>query len=345
MAGTAVHASRRAAAAGERPLRVLLAAPRGFCAGVRRAIDAVEDAIARYGAPVYVRRPIVHNRAVMRRLETRGAIFVEELDEVPDGAVVIMSAHGISRAVAQEADRRGLTWFDAVCPLVSKVHREVARHRRAGRHVILIGHRDHPEIIGTLGQLPSDAAVSVVGSAAEVAALPLRPDAAVAYAVQTTYAVEEAAGVIAAIEARFGDVAAPQGSDICYATSNRQAAIREIAARVDAVIVAGADFSSNARRLAEVARAAGCERVQLVAEPEMLDLAGLDGAATVGITAAASTPEETVSEIVARLARHRAVTVEEVGQVVEAVAFRPVRIGYPAMSLSGIEGSASRALS
>jgi 4-hydroxy-3-methylbut-2-enyl diphosphate reductase len=221
-----------------RPLRVLLAAPRGFCAGVRRAIEAVETALAHYGPPVYVRRPIVHNRAVMARLEAIGAVFVEELDEVPDGAVVVMSAHGIPRAVAKEADRRGLVWFDAVCPLVGKVHREVMRHHRAGRHVILIGHRGHPEIVGTLGQLPAGAAISVVASTEEVAALPLAADRSVAYAVQTTYSVDEAEDVIAAIRARFGDVAGPPGSDICYATTNRQAAIREIAARVDAVIVA-----------------------------------------------------------------------------------------------------------
>jgi 4-hydroxy-3-methylbut-2-enyl diphosphate reductase len=328
-----------------RPLRVLLAAPRGFCAGVRRAIEAVETALAHYGPPVYVRRPIVHNRAVMARLEAIGAVFVEELDEVPDGAVVVMSAHGIPRAVAKEADRRGLVWFDAVCPLVGKVHREVMRHHRAGRHVILIGHRGHPEIVGTLGQLPAGAAISVVASTEEVAALPLAADRSVAYAVQTTYSVDEAEDVIAAIRARFGDVAGPPGSDICYATTNRQAAIREIAARVDAVIVAGADFSSNARRLDEVARAAGCGHVQLVAAAEELDLGALDGATSVGVTAAASTPEETVRDIVDRLARHRAVTVEEVGQIVEAVAFRPVRIGYPARSLSGTEGSASAALS
>jgi 4-hydroxy-3-methylbut-2-enyl diphosphate reductase len=343
MTGTAVLPSRAGAAASP-PLRVLLAAPRGFCAGVRRAIAAVETALARHGAPVYVRRPIVHNLAVVRALEAKGAIFVEELDEVPDGSVVVMSAHGIAAAVAAEADRRGLTWFDAVCPLVAKVHREVARHHRAGRHVILIGHRGHPEIVGTLGQLPAGAA-SVVESAVEVAALPLAPDRPVAYAVQTTCSVDEAADAIAAVGARFADVAAPRGSDICYATTNRQAAIRAIAARADAVIVAGAHFSSNASRLAEVARAAGCAAVQLVDEADALDLDALDGAATIGLTAAASTPEESVHAILARLATRRALAVEEIGQVVEAVAFRPVRVDYPAMSLSGTEESASRALS
>jgi 4-hydroxy-3-methylbut-2-enyl diphosphate reductase len=220
----------------------------------------------------------------------------------------------------------------------------VARHHRAGRHVILIGHRGHAEIVGTLGQLPAGAA-SVVESAAEVAALPLAPDRPVAYAVQTTCSVDEAADAIAAVLARFADVAAPNGSDICYATTNRQAAIRAIAGRVDAVIVAGAHFSSNASRLAEVARAAGCPAVQLVDEAEALDLDALDGAAAIGLTAAASTPEESVRAILARLATRRALAVEEVGQGVEAVAFRPVRVDYPAMSLSGTEESASRVLS
>lgn len=330
---------------GEAPaLRVLLAAPRGFCAGVRRAIDAVETALVRHGAPVYVRRPIVHNLAVVRALEAKGAIFVEELDEVPDGAVVIMSAHGIPAQVAVEADRRALTWFDAICPLVAKVHREAIRHHRAGRHVILIGHRGHPEIAGTLGQLPAGAA-SVVESAEEVAVLPCGPDTPVAYAVQTTYSVDEAADIIAAVAARFTDVAAPQGSDICYATTNRQAAIRAVAARADAVIVAGEHFSSNACRLAEVARAAGCPSVQLVATADALDLGALAGAATVAIGAAASTPEATVEAILARLATRYRLAIEEVGQVAEATKFKPVRIDYPAMSLSGTVASASRALS
>jgi len=325
-------------------LRVLLAAPRGFCAGVRRAIEAVETALARHDAPVYVRRPIVHNRAVMHALEAKGAVFVEELESVPDGAVVIMSAHGIPAAVAAEADRRALTWFDAVCPLVAKVHREVARHHRAGRHVILIGHRGHPEIAGTLGQLP-DGGASVVESADDVAALPFPGEMPVAYAVQTTYSVDEATDIIAAVTARFADVAAPQGSDICYATTNRQIAIRAVAAEADAVIVAGEHFSSNACRLAEVARAAGCPSVQLVAEAAALDLDALAGARTIGVSAAASTPEATVEAILARLAEHYRLTIEEVGQVAEAAAFKPVRIDYPAISLSGTEGSASRALS
>ena len=307
------------------PLRVLLAAPRGFCAGVRRAIDGVEAALERYGAPVYVRRPIVHNLVVVRDLEARGAIFVEELDQVPDGSVVIMSAHGIPQKVRDEANGRALTWFDAVCPLVAKVHREVARHHGDGRHVILIGHAGHPEIAGTLGQLP-DGAVSVVGAAEEIATLDIAADAPIAYAVQTTYSVDEAAGVIAALLDRFADVAAPPHSDICYATTNRQAAIRQIAAEADAVIVAGEHFSSNACRLAEVARLSGCDAVQLVADAADLDFALLDGARSVGITAAASTPEATVAGIVAALADRFDLAIEEAAHVTEQMVFKPVRI-------------------
>jgi 4-hydroxy-3-methylbut-2-enyl diphosphate reductase len=307
------------------PLRVLLAAPRGFCAGVRRAIEGVEAALERYGAPVYVRRPIVHNLAVVRDLEAKGAIFVEELDEVPDNSVVIMSAHGIPQHVVDEANGRALSWFDAVCPLVAKVHREVRRHHGDGRHVILIGHAGHPEIAGTLGQLPAGAA-SVVGSADDVRALRIADDRPVAYAVQTTYSVDESTDVIAAVKGRFTDVAVPPHSDICYATTNRQAAIRQVATMVDAIIVAGENFSSNACRLAEVGRAAGCDAVQLVADPADIDFGLLDGARSVGITAAASTPESTVMGIVATLAERYDLAVEESVHLVEQTVFKPVRI-------------------
>jgi 4-hydroxy-3-methylbut-2-enyl diphosphate reductase len=306
-------------------VRVLLAAPRGFCAGVRRAIDGVEAALARYGAPVYVRRPIVHNLAVVRALEAKGAVFVQELDEVPDGAVVVMSAHGIPQQVAKAADERRLTWFDAVCPLVAKVHREVTRHHRDGRHVILIGHDGHPEIAGTLGQLPRGAA-TVVGSAEAVGGLDLSADLPVAYAVQTTYSVDEAAGIIAAVTARFADVAAPAKSDICYATTNRQAAVRRLAAEADAIIVVGERFSSNACRLAEVASAAGCPSVQRVADAAELDFVPLSDALTIGITAAASTPEESVEAVLAALGARYALRIEEAEAVEEQMAFKPIRI-------------------
>ncbi len=318
-------AGRDHAAATKPRLRVSLAAPRGFCAGVRRAIAGVEAALDRYGAPVYVRRPIVHNLAVVRDLEAKGAIFVEELDAVPDRAVVIMSAHGIPDVVAREADRRDLTWFDAVCPLVAKVHREVARHHAAGRHVILIGHDGHPEIAGTLGQLPAGA-VSVVGSAEAVATLDIPDDTPAAYAVQTTYSVDEAAIVIAALETRFADLAAPPASDICYATTNRQAALRALAKEVDAIIVAGEAFSSNACRLAEVARAAGCVSVQRVAQADELDFAALDGAGHVCVTAAASTPEASVAAILDALGARFVLDIEERETVTEVTRFKPIRI-------------------
>jgi 4-hydroxy-3-methylbut-2-enyl diphosphate reductase len=307
-------------------LKLLMAAPRGFCAGVRRAIDAVVDALDRHGAPVYVRRPIVHNRAVMASLEAQGAIFVEELEEIPEGSVVVLSAHGVRPEVRAEAAERELIAYDAVCPLVAKVHREVVRHHRGGRHVILVGHGTHPEVIGTLGHVPAGAA-TVVNSASDVAALEIGRDAPVGYAVQTTYAVDEADIVIRAIEARFRDLAAPPASDICYATTNRQAAVRRLAPMVDAMIVAGEHFSSNACRLAEVAEAAGCPSVQLVADASRLDWRKLPPGGSVGITAAASTPEIIVRGIVDALGERYSISVEEFGANEEAISFKRLAIG------------------
>lgn len=306
------------------PLLLLLAAPRGFCAGVRRAIEAVETALDRFGRPVYVRRPIVHNLSVVRALEAKGAVFIEELDQAPERAVVIMSAHGIPQSVSVQADRRGLRWFDAVCPLVAKVHREVVRANSEGRHVILIGHAGHPEIEGTLGQLP-EGCVSVVASPEDVERLDLSDDLPVTYAVQTTYSVEEAGGVTEAILGRFKDVQAPPRSDICFATTNRQAALRDIAAKADAVIVAGEHFSSNASRLAELARSSGCAAVQLVADSSYVDWSLLSGARTVGLTAAASTPERTVTEIIDALRERFDVRIEEAPHTPELTNFRPLR--------------------
>ncbi|HZG08876.1 MAG TPA: 4-hydroxy-3-methylbut-2-enyl diphosphate reductase [Allosphingosinicella sp.] len=307
------------------PLQVVLAAPRGFCAGVRRAIDAVEDALRIHGAPVYVRRAIVHNMNVVRSLEAKGAVFVEELEAVPEGAVAILSAHGVARSVAAEAAQRQLLAIDAVCPLVAKVHREVVRHHRAGRWVVLIGHRGHPEIVGTLGQLPHGA-IHLVATAADVAELPIPENAPVAYAVQTTFSVDEAHAVVTALEARFVDLAAPPASDICYATSNRQAALKAIATQVDAVIVAGESFSSNATRLAELARAMGCPSVQLVASADQIDWARLDGRRRVGLTAAASTPETVVSAILDALGARFRVTAREAEAMRETMVFKPVKV-------------------
>lgn len=307
-------------------LDILLAAPRGFCAGVRRAIQAVRDALRVHGAPVYVRRPIVHNLRVVRALEAEGAIFVEELEEVPKGSVVILSAHGVAPEVAREAALRGLIAYDAVCPLVAKVHREVSRHHRGGRHIVLVGHEGHPEIEGTLGYAPPGA-VTVIRGAAEVAALPFPSDTRLALAVQTTYSVDEAEEVTAALHSRFRDVARPPAGDICYATTNRQAAVRAIAARSDAMIVAGESFSSNACRLAEVAASAGCSQVQRVTGPEELDWSRLPRSGSLGITAAASTPESVVAEILDALRGTYRLRIEEVSAIEETVEFKRVAIG------------------
>ena len=314
------------AVAGLPRLDVLLAAPRGFCAGVRRAIDAVHDAIGRHGAPVYVRRPIVHNLAVVRELESCGAIFVEELDQVPGGSVVVLSAHGVAPSVRLEAVERGLVAYDAVCPLVAKVHREAGRHVRAGRHVVLVGHEGHPEIVGTLGHIPAGAA-SLVRTAEDVGALDLARETPIGVCVQTTYSVEEAEAVLAALKVRFGDVATPAGSDICYATTNRQAALRRIAGTADAIIVVGEQFSSNARRLAELAAAVGCPSVQLVADAQEVDWAMVPPTGTIGITAAASTPEKSVSSVLDALGRRYRLSVREVGAVEETVEFRRLAVG------------------
>ncbi len=307
-------------------LDILLASPRGFCAGVRRAIEAVRDALRVHGAPVYVRRPIVHNLRVVRSLEAEGAIFVEELEEVPEGAVVILSAHGVEPAVRAEAASRGLIAYDAVCPLVAKVHREVRRHHESGRHVILLGHDGHPEIVGTLGHAPAGS-VSVIRGAAGVHALPFPAGERLALAVQTTYSVDEAAEAIAALDARFADVARPAAGDICYATTNRQAAVRAIAARADAMIVAGESFSSNACRLAELAVAAGCSAVQRIAGPEELDWSRLPRGGPLGITAAASTPESVVTDILEALRASYRLRIEEVSAAEENTEFRRVAIG------------------
>jgi len=305
-------------------IRVLLAAPRGFCAGVTRAIDAVRDALSVHGAPVYVRRAIVHNLEVVRSLEDEGAIFVQELDEVPPGSVVLFSAHGVSPAIIGDAKRRGLTAYDAVCPLVSKVHREVRRHQQSGRKLILIGHKGHPEIEGTLGHA-SAGSTFIVNSAADVAALPLTDDAPTAYAVQTTYSVNDARDIVDALKARFNDLAGPSSSDICYATTNRQAAVSEIAARADAVIVAGDPSSSNANRLAEVA-AAYCDSVQLIANASEIDWSKVPDSGAIGITAAASTPETAVQSIIDALGLRYQVRIEQVETVRETVVFKRLAV-------------------
>ncbi|MEJ5979654.1 4-hydroxy-3-methylbut-2-enyl diphosphate reductase [Novosphingobium sp. PS1R-30] len=304
--------------------RVLLANPRGFCAGVERAISVVEAALDRFGPPVFVRRAIVHNREVVERLERRGAIFVAEIGEVPEGAIAILSAHGSARSVKVAGQARNLRLVDAICPLVAKVHAEVENWYRAGRHILLIGHQGHPEIVGTIGQVPAGA-ISVVASPADLEVLDLAANSAVAYAVQTTFATHDAEEMIAAIKARFADCVGPRTSDICYATTNRQRAVEAMAAQCDVVIVAGDVTSSNAQRLVEVARAAGCPEAFLVAVAAEVPFERIAKATTIGLTAAASTPDWIVEAISTSL-RSRGYSLVEVPGVQETTRFKPVSL-------------------
>ena len=289
------------------PLSVLIAAPRGFCAGVDRAIEIVERALERYGAPVYVRHEIVHNKYVVDNLKAKGAVFVEELEEVPDGVPVVFSAHGVPKAVPAAAQDRGLDYVDATCPLVSKVHRQAERQIEAGRHIVFIGHKGHPEVIGTFGQVP-DGHMTLVETVADVAALAFPADAALAYLTQTTLSVDDTAQVVAALKARYPAIVGPKAEDICYATSNRQAAVKRIAPGSDLVLVIGAPNSSNSLRLVEVAERCGTD-AKLIQRASDIDPAWLEGVGTVGLTAGASAPEALVREVVARLGEWR--TVEE----------------------------------
>ena len=303
-------------------LTVLLAGPRGFCAGVDRAIKIVEEAIRQHGAPVYVRHEIVHNRFVVESLERKGAIFVEELDEIPDdGQPVVFSAHGVPKAVPAAAAERNLYFLDATCPLVSKVHREAERHFGAGRHLLLIGHSGHPEVVGTMGQLPPGA-VTLVQSTEEVATLTVPQDQALAYTTQTTLSVDDTAGIVAALQTRFPGIEAPIKDSICYATTNRQAAVKAVAALAEMVIVVGAPNSSNSVRLREVAVRTGAPRSIMVQRGAELDLALVDGLSIIGVTAGASAPEVLVEEVLARLAERFEVVREEVTVAVEDVIFR-----------------------
>jgi 4-hydroxy-3-methylbut-2-enyl diphosphate reductase len=304
------------------PLTVLLAGPRGFCAGVDRAIRIVEEALRLHGAPVYVRHEIVHNRYVVESLERQGAVFVEELEEIPDdGRPVVFSAHGVPKSVPAEAARRSLFYLDATCPLVSKVHREAERHFAAGRHILMIGHAGHPEVIGTMGQLPPGA-ITLVEDAAQARDVPLPERQPLAYITQTTLSVDDTAEIVAALRARFPAIAGPAKEDICYATTNRQAAVKAIAPRCDLLVVVGAPNSSNSLRLREVAERAGCPRAILVQRGAELDPAVVEGCAVVGVTAGASAPEALVEEVLARLRARFDLRVEEVVVREERVAFK-----------------------
>jgi len=302
------------------PLRLLLAAPRGFCAGVDRAIEIVELALQRYGAPVYVRHEIVHNRFVVDSLKAKGAVFVEELDEVPDGVPVVFSAHGVPKAVPDAATQRGLDWLDATCPLVSKVHRQAERQIEAGRHIVFIGHKGHPEVIGTLGQVPTGS-ITLIETAADVAALNFADDAPLAFLTQTTLSVDDTAEVVAALRARFPQIVGPKAEDICYATSNRQAAVKAIAEACQLVLVIGAPNSSNSVRLVEVAQRCGARGV-LVQRGAEIEADWLDGVETIGLTAGASAPEELIQEVIERIGQWRAVAVEQVVTAQEKMVFK-----------------------
>ena len=303
------------------PLRILLCAPRGFCAGVVRAIDAVEQALKLHGAPVYVRHEIVHNKYVVDGLRKKGAIFIKELDQVEDTSrPVIFSAHGVPKSVPADAASRNLIAIDATCPLVTKVHREAEIHHRRGRHLIMVGHAGHPEVVGTMGQLPAGA-ITLVETIEDVAALnPANPEA-LAYVTQTTLSVDDTAGILAALQARFPAMVAPHKEDICYATTNRQEAVKAVAPRVDAMIVVGSPNSSNSQRLREVGERAGCRLARLVLRAEDIDWAAFSGITTLAITAGASAPEVLVEEIIDAFAARFAIEVETVSTADENVFF------------------------
>ncbi|MFY9628168.1 MAG: 4-hydroxy-3-methylbut-2-enyl diphosphate reductase [Methylocystis sp.] len=302
------------------PLKILLCSPRGFCAGVVRAIDAVERALAKFGAPVYVRHEIVHNRYVVEALKAKGAIFVEELEEIPDtSAPVIFSAHGVAKAVSAAAAERNLLAIDATCPLVTKVHREAEIHFRRGRRVLLVGHAGHPEVVGTMGQLP-DGAVILVESEQQVSTLQIEDESNLAYVTQTTLSLDDSRAIILALTKRFPDITGPHKEDICYATTNRQAAVRQVAPQVDAVIVVGSPNSSNSQRLREVAERSGAP-AQLVQGRGEIDWTIFSNIRSLGITAGASAPEVLVEEIMDAFAERYDISVETISAADEAVSF------------------------
>jgi 4-hydroxy-3-methylbut-2-enyl diphosphate reductase len=311
---------KRETATAKAPLTVTIAAPRGFCAGVDRAIEIVERALTLYGPPVYVRHEIVHNRFVVDGLKAKGAVFVEELAEVPAGVPVVFSAHGVPKAVPAEATARGLDWLDATCPLVSKVHRQAERQIEAGRHILFIGHKGHPEVIGTLGQAP-DGTMTLIERLEDVAALAFPADAPLAFLTQTTLSVDDTADIVAALRARYPGIVGPKAEDICYATSNRQAAVKAIAPACDLVLVIGAPNSSNSLRLVEVAERCGTP-ARLIQRGSDIEPGWLEGVATLGLTAGASAPESLVREVIDTLSQWREVAEETHVAAVEKMIFK-----------------------
>ncbi|MDY6923377.1 MAG: 4-hydroxy-3-methylbut-2-enyl diphosphate reductase [Pseudomonadota bacterium] len=305
----------------KRPLTVRLATPRGFCAGVDRAIQIVERAIEKYGAPVYVRHEIVHNRHVVERLKAMGAVFVRELDECPDDRPVVFSAHGVPKSVPEGARARRMLYLDATCPLVSKVHVEAERHHAAGRHIILIGHAGHPEVVGTMGQLPPGA-ISLIETVEDAARFQRPGDATLAYATQTTLSVDDTSEILAVLKQRFPELPDPHKEDICYATTNRQEAVKRLGAGCDLVLVVGSKNSSNSVRLVEVALRAGARDARLVDDASHVDWAWLDGVSTLGVTAGASAPEPLIEALIdAVRARFDAEVIEDAGER-ETVTFK-----------------------
>ncbi|MBR9651093.1 4-hydroxy-3-methylbut-2-enyl diphosphate reductase [Thalassovita aquimarina] len=307
------------------PLTLYLAAPRGFCAGVDRAIKIVEMAIQKWGAPVYVRHEIVHNKFVVDSLKEQGAVFVEELDECPDDRPVIFSAHGVAKSVPEAAEARQMIYVDATCPLVSKVHIEAERHSENGLQIIMIGHAGHPETIGTMGQLP-EGEVLLVETVADVATVDVRDPEKLAFVTQTTLSIDDTKDIVAALQARFLAIQGPHKEDICYATTNRQEAVKAMAPKIDALLVVGAPNSSNSRRLVEVGARNGCKYAQLVQRATDIDWRALEGIKSIGITAGASAPEVLVDEVIAALCDRFDVTVAEVETAKENVEFKVPRV-------------------
>ena len=307
------------------PLTLYLAAPRGFCAGVDRAIKIVELALQKWGAPVYVRHEIVHNKYVVDSLRDKGAVFVEDLNECPDDRPVIFSAHGVPKSVPTEARRRNMVFVDATCPLVSKVHVEAERHHAVGLQMVMIGHEGHPEVLGTTGQLPPGEVI-LVEAVDDVATITPRDPEKLAFITQTTLSVDDTAAIVAALQARFPKIIGPAKEDICYATTNRQAAVKAIAPRIDALLVIGAQNSSNSKRLVEVGRAAGCAYAQLVMRADQIDWRAMEGARAVGVTAGASAPEILVDEVIDGFCARFDVTVDVVETAQENVEFKVPRV-------------------
>ncbi|OOY09246.1 4-hydroxy-3-methylbut-2-enyl diphosphate reductase [Thioclava sp. F36-7] len=306
-------------------LTLYLAAPRGFCAGVDRAIKIVEMAIEKWGAPVYVRHEIVHNKYVVDSLRDQGAVFVEELDECPDDRPVIFSAHGVPKSVPAEASRREMIYVDATCPLVSKVHKEAERHSNEGLQMVMIGHAGHPEVLGTMGQLP-DGEVLLVETVEDVAKITPRDPDRLAFITQTTLSVDDTAAIVAALQDRFPKIVGPAKEDICYATTNRQASVKAMADQIDALLVIGAPNSSNSRRLVEVGKASGCAYSQLVQRAADIDWRALEGVQTVGVTAGASAPEVLIDEVIDSFRQRYDLTVDQIETAREDIEFKVPRV-------------------